>query len=242
MGLSKPRVPELDRRASVFGAISCPHSPGLWPQPLGRSSRGIRPETSAQVPPRAALCPRIQGCFRAPGSLHQFSFQNRLAPTDRYIPSLEASPSMAPLLPPDALLLPDPTLAEGEAPIPLTFNPAPKGRLSSSPRLLDARHLDLPGPLGPDTGWLPAEPDRRRGLGWSQGSHRGRGCGPRRDRSVAYGGVGSGSPEPGSVLPSLQHSPPPPRPIHCGRAGAQPDLALSPIARQTSRREAPGPT
>ena len=29
LGLSKPAVPELAKRAQVFGAIGCPHSPGL---------------------------------------------------------------------------------------------------------------------------------------------------------------------------------------------------------------------
>lgn len=58
-------------------------------------------------------------------------------------------------------------------------------------------------------------------------------------------GVGWGFPEPGRILPSPSAQPSSRstlRPSRCGRPGAPPALALSPIARQTDRREAPGPT
>lgn len=35
LGLLKPRVPEFARQAHVLGAISCPHTPGRLPQPMG---------------------------------------------------------------------------------------------------------------------------------------------------------------------------------------------------------------
>lgn len=61
--LPEPRVPELATRAQVFGG---PHSPGLWPQPLGSSSGGFSPGTSApaasayrRVPANTAVLPCV---------------------------------------------------------------------------------------------------------------------------------------------------------------------------------------
>lgn len=77
------------------------------------------------------------------------------------------------------------------------------------------------------------ELNRRRGPRWSQGYHPGRGCGPRRAKGVAYGGVGLVLPKLEASSALSQHSPPP---SPCGRPGVLPALAFSPIARQTDGR------
>lgn len=104
LGLLKPRVPELSTRAQVFGALSCPRSPGPWPQPLRSSSGGISPVTSApassayrRVPANTAVFPCSEGPQKPAGS-HRYalSLETFLARAPWLTPTPRRSPSPRP--------------------------------------------------------------------------------------------------------------------------------------------------
>lgn len=131
--------------------FSCPHNPGLWPQPLGSRSRDISSDTPASggpcatVSPHTAVCP----CSRLP-QLLQPGFH-------RYVFSLEASLSKAPLLPPPSS--PPRPHAGGGGPHSSHFCPRPQRQAqlqSQDVRCLTSRLLWTLG----DQSW--AEPGRRR--------------------------------------------------------------------------------
>lgn len=148
---------------------------------------------------------------------------------------------MAPLLP--SMLSFSRPHAGGRGPHPSQFCPSPQRRAQFRCQPVKENGIQVFLDVGNGIrAWLWAELVRRRGPRWSQGCHPGRGCGPRRDRGVAYEGWGWDLPKLEASSPLSQHSPPPPRPSHCGRPGVLPALAFSPIARQTDGREAPGPT